>query len=101
MIQPDEARAREIAEGLHRQLAEEAPNVAKRLAPALKRALMVAVNEGTIFAYDGRREVRSKLMDMWLVSYLPGPTWGKPTPLGRLVAAEIARMEARDAPEAP
>lgn len=82
-------RERRIAAGLARLVDDEAPKVAANLTPALKRGLLVAVDEGTVFAYDGQREVRKRLMDLWLVSPLPGPTWGKPTALGLAVAAYI------------
>lgn len=91
------AREKRIAAGLQRMVEEEAPKVAAKLTPARAKALLAAVEEGTIFAYDGRREVRKDLMDMWLVSSLPGPSWGKPTPLGYAVATALLRE--RTAPE--
>ena len=84
-----DAREARIARGLAKMIEEEAPKVAKRLTPARKRALLVTLAEGSLFAYAGRREVRKFLMDEGLVSSLPGPTWGTLTPLGRAVAVRL------------
>lgn len=87
MTQPDEARAREIAD---------------LLTPGIRRWLLRLFVEGPTKRSRGNVGYRAMRAHYTEWCDVNGEDFREClTPLGWLVAAEIARMEARDAPEAP